>query len=459
MAEVSSPTTHPTQGSVFKRLWQRWLARRRRNQARFLSYGSFRLTREGIHFLGVLLFVFLGAVIREINLLILIAGSMIGLLVLQWRFNSRTLIGLTLKRRLPHHFSVQRSANVELSVSNPKRWLGSWLVVVEDRMQKLEPEATKLSGTGMAIFEEIRPRGQASSHYQVDFHQRGRYRLGPSVISTRFPLGLGRGWRTLDNACDVIVHPQLGELTPKVKSLFQLRREGQATTSPKAGAHEADFYGLRPWQSGDSKRWIHWRTTARLGEVAVRQFERMQQRQICVLLDLYCRNGASIEEVNRCELAISFLATLATTTAKQGADKVAAAVAGKEVVSQGNMQSNILASQLLDGLATVKPCGTPKLKEAFAKLMTPLVSNPVLLVVSTRASQVEQLRAEIVDSVGMKLFSKLHIRWLDVSADELAPYFHWSPVMSDPAIVAAEATAVVDDSAVRGAGETVEQRS
>lgn len=458
MAPASSLTKQPEtqlkEPSVFKKLWLRLLARRRRNQARFLSHGSFRLTRGGVHFLGVLLFVFIGAVIREINLLILIAGSMIGLLVLQWRFNSRTLIGLNLERRLPPNFSVQRAANVIVTVTNPKRWLGAWLVVVEDRLQKLEPEIARVPQTGLAIFEEIRPRGKSSSHYSAEFHQRGLYRLGPSVISTRFPLGLGRGWRTIDNACEVTVHPQLGELTPQVKSLFQQRREGQATTSPKAGAHEADFYGLRPWQSGDSKRWIHWRTTARLGEIAVRQFERMQQRQICVLLDLYCGPNANDEEIDRCELALSFLATLATTTARQGTDRLAASVAGTEVISLANMQSNVLAVQLLDSLATAKPSHAPKLTEAFSRLMPALVSNPALLVVSTRASQLAQMRAQVVDSLAAKLLAKLQIKWLDLSTDALAPYFSLGQSRceqpgSDSLLAAQQGTSIAPRAATR----------
>ncbi len=376
-----------------------------------------------MHFAAVLLFIFVGAVIREINLLTLLAGAMIGLLVLQWRFNSRTLVGLQLKRRMPQHVELGKTANIELTITNPKYLLGSWLVVAEDGLQKLEPDSKRLPEKGVAIFDEIRPRGSATRNYHLAFHERGRFRIGPSVISTRFPLGLGRGWRTLDNPHELIVRPRIGEFSARINSLFQQKRQGQAAVSPKVGMHEADFYGLRPWQSGDSRRWIHWRTTARLGEICVRQFERQQQQQICILLDLFCGNPHDLKQREHAEQAISFLATLALRNAKQGADKLAAAVAANRVVAITNLQSAVMVDQLLDGLATLNPHEAPDLDMALDALLFPLMYNPVLLVVSTRGSQMKIIRSAMRNPVRQKILAKLKVNWLNISAGELAPYF------------------------------------
>ncbi|MEZ6134807.1 MAG: DUF58 domain-containing protein [Pirellulaceae bacterium] len=411
--------------SVLGRLWRRWQARQRRVQARYLSQVRFRLTREGVHFLAVLLFIFLGAVIRQINLLTLLAGAMIGLLILQWRFNSRTLIGLTLERQLPARARAGQTIDIRLALFNPKRLLGAWLVVIEERLQKLEPNSLKLAGKGQGIVEEVRPRGSAVCRYQLQFHERGRYRIGSSLLSTRFPLGLGRGWRTIDNSTELIVLPRLGELTPRSKKLFQQMREGHAANAPMAGTHEAEFYGLRPWQSGDSRRWIHWRTTARLGEVAVRQFERQQQRQICVLLDLHrtANNNLESDAKDACETAIEFVATLAHSTAILGSDKLAVAVAGSQLSTFNRMQSAALADQLLEALATVSPSSNPDLAEAFRSLTSALVANPVLVVVSSRGSQLSELRSTLKDPVSQKLLAKISLRWLDVSAGDIDPYW------------------------------------
>lgn len=418
--------------SFFVSIWRRYLARRARNRARFQAQVRFRLTREGIHFLGILLFIFIGAVIREINLLILLAGSMLGLLLLQWRFNTRTLLKLSLDRKTHKRTRVDASSEIELTIHNPKYWLGAWLVMVEDLVQKQQPEFQRVADKGIAVADEVRPQSSARCRYKLAFHERGRYQIGPSTISTRFPIGLGRGSRTLDNATEIIVHPRIGELTTSIGKLFQENREGQASKSPKSGMHEAEFYGLRPWESGDSKRWIHWRTSARLGELSVRQFERQQQRELCLLVDLYAPAGKNSsqktlrEEVEHCEKAISFAATLATRTSLQGSNKLAVSVAGKSLFSASRIQSAVMVNSLLDELAVAAPDDAPDLEQAIRSLTLPLTTNPVLLVISTRPSQTDRIQESLLRSSSGRLLSRTKINWLDISNGDLEPYFAWT---------------------------------
>jgi uncharacterized protein (DUF58 family) len=409
-------------------LWRKWRARRRRVQQRYLSQGRFVLTREGFHFLALLLFTFVGALIREINLLILLAGCMIGLLLLQWRFNTRTLRGLTVARRLPSSTVVGSPFRVSLDVDNPKRLLGSWLVMVEDRLARTSPYPKKLTEQGMAVLDAVPPRTHRTCEYELTIHERGAYEIGPSTISTRFPLGLGRGWRTLSNERRLIVRPKQGDLKPAARALFQQLRVGHAASSPKPGTHEAEFYGLRRWQSGDSKRWIHWRTTARVGEISVRQFERQQHRQLNVLLDLHLPTSGDLQWCRSlCELVISFVATLATKTAHSSTDSLSVSVAGKQQFSMIDARSPVLVNNLLDQLAVVEPTDEPDLQEAFRSLKVSLISNPQLLVISTRANQLARLVGDASsDSSHARFLSRLAITWLNASEDHLEPYFLWT---------------------------------
>lgn len=442
-ASATPATTTAVNPSATLWLWRKWRERRRRNQLRFLSQGKFRLTREGVHFLAVLLFIFVGAVIREINLLILLAGCMIGLLILQWRFNTRTLLGLSVSRRVPTSATVGKPLMVALRINNPKRWLGAWLVQVEDRLGRTNPYPKKISESGVAIVDTIRPRGSSDTQYELTFHERGAYQIGPSTISTRFPMGLGRGWRTLNNEFRLIVRPKLGALTATTRGLFQQLRVGHAATSPKPGTHEAEFFGLRPWQSGDSRRWIHWRTTARLGEIAVRQFERQQHRQLNVLLDLHvpkvadlakaadakgidAKHGGIEKALTTCELAISFVATLATQTARSATDSLSVAVAGKEQIALLDARSPVLVNNLLDALATIEPADNPNLVSAIRSLTVPLLSNSHLLVISTRSNQLSALLKEDRDGALAKFLSRVGVHWLDASSGQLEPYFTWT---------------------------------
>ncbi len=363
---------------------------------------------------------------RYIKLLILLAGAMIGLLLLQWRFNTRTLVGLTAKRYLPRHTFVGESTEVEVRLNNPKHWLGAWLVLVEDPLQKLLPNAWRITGKGTTVVDEVPPQGVSAAKYQLTFHQRGSYTVGPTTLSTRFPLSLGRGARTLDNATNIMVLPRLGKLTPRARQLFRAEQQGSAQAAQTVGSQEADFYGLRPWATGDSKRWIHWRTTARQGELSVRQFERQQRQHSCVLLDLAGTPRRKSEVDENVELALSFLATLASHTARHGTDRLAVGVAAASSFSLPSVQGAVLVENLLDRLATVLPAPQPDLLAALQGLTVQLLSSPHLLVVSTRSDQAQQIRELIQSAMASRLVARLQITWLDVSRGDTEPYFSWT---------------------------------
>ncbi len=403
-------------------MWKRYRLRRRRAKARKQAMIRFRPTREGLHFVGVLLFIFFGAVVRDINLLILLAGAMIGLLVLQWRFNVRTLVGVRLRRHAALAAVVESPTRVLVELINPKRWLGSWLVLVEDPIRRVAPQLESSSGKGAVVVDEVRPQGKSEGSYELTFHRRGTYELGPSTISTRFPIGLGRGWRTLDNQVQVTVRPGQGMLLPTAKSLFQLEQQGNAMTAPKSGVNEAEFYGLRPWATGDSRRWIHWRTTARLGELSVRQFERQQHQQMCILLDL-C-DGEELRE-DEMEKAISFVATVASNVVLQRRGKIAVAVAGQTSFAAPLIQSPVLLDNLLDQLANVWVTPNPDLEAALKPIGLALASNPRLLVVSTRP---EPSNLGITDEANVmgRIMARVQLRWLNVCDGDLDRYFEWT---------------------------------
>ncbi|MCA9126928.1 MAG: DUF58 domain-containing protein [Planctomycetales bacterium] len=429
MMSNAQPTLPSSKKSVLASWGKSLSLSRKRERTRALSQVHFRLTKEGVHFVGVLLFIFFGAVLRDISLLILMAGSMIGLLVLQWRFNSRTLVGLRVSRRIPKRTSVGKETDVSLSVFNPKRWLGSWLVLAEDPITQILPVRRKTPQKGSAIINEVRPRGMSGSRYQIQFRQRGEYVVGPTTISTRFPIGLGRGWRTLDNAANIIVHPELGALTPAARKLFQEDLQGHTQASSKSGTNEAEFYGLRSWTTGDSRRWIHWRTTAKLGQLMVRQFERQQHHQACILIDLFMDKAAvstadeQSESVLNCELAIQFLATLAHSFVLRRRDKLTVAIAAEQNQIMSGIQSAVMLDNLLDQLATVTPSGKPALLEAVQGISLPLMANPNLLVISTRQNQLSDLQLQEKSTSQSRLLSRLKVRWLDVASGDLKRYF------------------------------------
>lgn len=421
----------PASRSQFLRWWRSYRIARVKALARSASLVRFRLTREGLHLLMVVIFIFIGAVLRDINLLILIAAAMIGLLLLQWRFNVGTIRGLTATRKLPERIGAGAKIDCVVSLKNTKTWLGAWLILIEDSITQLAPITDKTAGRGAALIDEVPPQGIAHASYELKFLSRGRYRIGPCTISTRFPLSLGKGSKKQDLVQEIIVHPQLGELTGAGRGLVQSDREGQAKSTIHAGVHETEFFGLRPWATGDSRRWIHWRTSAKLGELAVRQFERLQYQQACVLLDLHAKKGdANPQTIKACECGISFVATLAMQTVRGAGNRVSVAIAANKTLALANIQSPTLVNNLLDELSLIAPSEVPDHAGALSKMSTTLLQNPNLLVVSTRDDARDDLRAVMSKILGGKAATRMSVLWFNIQRGDLEPYFTWTPVVS-----------------------------
>ena len=95
------------------------------------------------------------------------------------------------------------------------------------------------------------------------------------------------------------------------------KRESRIT---RAGEEMA---GVRSWQFGDVRKWIHWRASAKHQKILVRQFLNREDETAVVLLDLYSETDGPFTETegeNR-ELAVSFAATLWSALARQESER------------------------------------------------------------------------------------------------------------------------------------------
>jgi uncharacterized protein (DUF58 family) len=163
----------------------------------------------------------------------------------------------------------------------------------------------------------------------------------------------------------------------------------------------------------------------------VRQFERLQQRELCVLLELYQAAGDEPQRVlEQCDRAVAFVATLAQKAAAISGDKLAVAIAGKCSFSLPAVQSRVLMDNLMDHLAIAEPAEKIDYAPALQRMTTALLANSNLMVVSTRANQAAAVQETFSHLLGPKASTKLQIRWLDVAAGDLEPYFEWKLIQS-----------------------------
>jgi uncharacterized protein (DUF58 family) len=168
--------------------------------------------------------------------------------------------------------------------------------------------------------------------FRIDTSQRAVVPIGP-VKSTRGDgLGLLRrdiGWTEKK---EMFIHPRTVSLAG---SSAGLRRDLEGRPSDTLSSSDIAFHALRDYVVGDDLRHIHWKSSARLGKLLVRQFEETRRSHLVVCLALAADDYRDEAD---CELAISAAASLGEQSIKDERD-VSIQVPGRrlEVATRARM--------------------------------------------------------------------------------------------------------------------------
>lgn len=386
-----------------------------------LPHRYINLTREGWYYVVVLGFIIGGAILREVNLLVLLAGMMIGPLLFSWRWVALTLANLEIERRLPPRIAAGDPLVVEFAVTNRRRRLTSWAIVVSDTLVREEPAPVDPPAHAQAIVPHIRPGATSTAGYRCLITRRGRYRFGPLQLSTRFPLGLVNSTEQVNDRATLIVSPRIGRMTRKWETWVQAERTGLERTSARRGLNEGEYYGMREWRAGDSQRWIHWRTSARLNEIAVRQFEQEHDASVVLLLDLWIPPDPSDGALGNVEIVLSLAASAIVDLARRANRELAVVVHSQNPDVWTAPPGIAAAESLLERLAVVAPAERDRLADSVAAALQTVGPTTRLIVFSTRTVDIETLTAGAAWSSDPRSASVLsQLVWIDVTQEDLA---------------------------------------
>ena len=97
---------------------------------------------------------------------------------------------------------------------------------------------------------------------EIPTSRRGVIVVGPATTVRGDPFGLARREVNRAAATELFVHPKVAPLPPLDAGLVR-DLDGRATNDPSAS--DLDFHTLRPYQPGDERRHVHWRSSARAG--------------------------------------------------------------------------------------------------------------------------------------------------------------------------------------------------
>jgi uncharacterized protein (DUF58 family) len=318
------------------------------------------------------------------NLLMVLAGMMVGPLWFSRRLVGATLRGVSVQRKMPHEICAGDMLVVALELTNNRRRLGSWAVAAEEQIQREGGVEQQRSLRTSVLFPYVPARQQRERVYRGRINRRGRYRLGPLRISTRFPFGLFRRMVVFDKCDWLIVYPRLGRLTREWRARRHESFDGAQRREQRHGGASGDFYGVRPWRPSDGRRLIHWRSSARRGSLVVRQVEQPRNRDLAVLVDLWQPDSPSMEHLENVELAVSFAATLVAEACRKGDSDLVVGTSARPIGCLRGPASAALLRDALTALAVAEADSGDALPDLLDCALKQTARGTEIVLISTR---------------------------------------------------------------------------
>ncbi|CAN5446421.1 DUF58 domain-containing protein [soil metagenome] len=208
---------------------------------------------------------------------------------------------------------IGSEVEVVVTVSNSGKLLIPWVLA-----EHFIPEITmrhrrlKLDGKHLRVLV-LRAGGEQRIKYRVTFLRRGYYQFGPLFLETGDVFGLHRRHRVLTQPAFVLVYPKV---LPLASFDFRSQRPiGEVRLANRLFEDPTRSAGVRPYQLGDPLQRVHWRATARTGQLHSKIYEPTTLAGATLLLDFHQDGYPSRGEPQRSDLAVTTAASLAYAVA------------------------------------------------------------------------------------------------------------------------------------------------
>lgn len=272
----------------------------------------------------------------------------------------------------PPRVPAGHTAMVTLRVENISR-ASTGLLLAEDAV----PYA--LGARPRYVLDKIERKGTRELTYPLRSDLRGKFEIGPLSLRVADSFGLVEISRSLSARTPFVVTPRVVPLARTVISRsWAGEGEGQARLASMAGE---DDVIPREYRDGDERRRVHWRSTARYGELMVRREEQRWRNRATVLLDSRSMAHRGSGTASSFETAVSAAASVGVHVSQEGL--TGQFISDSDIIRAGPF----FEDRLLDALAIIRPTSMRTLDRAFKELK--VVGGGVIIAVMGHLSQAE----------------------------------------------------------------------
>ncbi len=288
------------------------------------------ITREGKGLLLTTVLVSLAALNTGNNLIYLLLALMIALLLIDVVSGFRNLARLDGTAEVDGTVHATQPAGLTFRIRNRRKRRHAFLVATEWKMID-----------GKAMIPRVEASGQSMAEAVVRFPRRGYYQLKDGQLKSGFPFGFVRFSRPMTTGRKILVYPALLDVRAV---LSRVSRSGGSGLVPLSGGD--DFTDLRPYRPGDPMKDIHWKVTAKTGEMVVREYRAGVTHRVNLVLDT--APGATSRDFER---GVSMAASLALELISQGLTVKLTTGSG----SSDYCANRETVCRILDMLAVIQP--------------------------------------------------------------------------------------------------------
>lgn len=265
-------------------------------------------------------------------------------------------------------------------IDNRTRWAKPW-VEVSNESNLPAPLPGRVIG--------VSANGSRQWMAKVTLLRRGSYRMGPLKVRTGDPFGLFTSEMVVGQASGIVVFPRIVPLplwrmpTAPVDGTTPSRKRWEAT-SPLVRT-------VRPYVHGDAMSRVHWPTSARHGQLLVKEFDLEQAADLWIVLDLDRSAHAGVRETASVEAAISAAGSIALRTLADNRS-VAMTMSSRRLHILQPDRGTRVEQKILHLLANVQADGNRPLAEVLLAAL-PRLHRGMTLCIVTGSTDREWVRA------------------------------------------------------------------
>jgi uncharacterized protein (DUF58 family) len=211
--------------------------------------------------------------------LLVLSSMLIGAAIAGLLLPLRMVRGVKVERRAPEEAFQGDLVSVEVTVSNARRGMRLGLEIQDPHLSRTRMAVPPLGPGDRAVIGTTRKAAR-----------RGLQECTAASVRSAAPFGVAQARRSVAAPGRTLVYPAVVELGWIPLIDLAPTHDSAMHTAPRRGTGP-EYLGIREYRTGDSMRHVHWPSTARLGQVMVREFEQEHTRRLAIVVDTWADAG------------------------------------------------------------------------------------------------------------------------------------------------------------------------